>query len=81
MTQQLLWVTDGADDLVEIGSGNSICVRPGEAHNQRVVLAVGSLEHDLYYGPEARAYLNGLRRALGATAQEDVISQGRGSRA
>jgi len=72
------WLKTEFGDLVEVYSGNKVELQSGANNGgQRVVLLADGTESELYTGPAARRYLNGLAREFGAASCDWLVSRGR----
>lgn len=70
------WLATSEDRLVELHSGRHIEVRTSAEGDLGVWLCGAGRDALLFAGPEARDYLAGLARILGAATPEAVLRSG-----
>lgn len=72
------WLETTVGSLVELDSGRRVELRTSNDGTSEVWLCCDGFDVLLFAGSEARDYLAGLARSLGAAAAEDVLRLGRG---
>jgi len=75
------WLQTDRDRLVELDTGRCVIVRAAPGGELGVWLCGRGADVHLFSGPEARAYVAGLARLLGAATAEGVLRLGSGEAA